>query len=339
MNASKFTITCVFEDAATRVFSSTPMETVYQAALRSGLTLQTDCREGACATCKAYCSSGQADIGDISEEALSDDEAREGYVLTCQARARSDLVLEFPYPLATLAKARHTWQAQIAELTSVADGVVRLVLTGSVPDFLPGQYVHITVPGQVPGRSFSFAQPPGLAGAGKGGGQMVFYVRLLPRGAMSDYLRTHARVGDRMELEGPYGQFFLRPSAARRLLKVAGGTGLAPILSMLGCLPDPAPQVTVLYGANRPSELFGLDELKARGASVHTIVTGSTPGEGWTGPTGFVTDLIDAETLPEPAGTDVYLCGPPAMIDAARAAVQNLGVPARRVFVEKFLPS
>jgi NAD(P)H-flavin reductase/ferredoxin len=339
MSASKFTITCVFEDAATRVFPSTPMETVYQAALRSGLTLQTDCREGACATCKAYCSGGQADIGDVSDEALSDEEAREGYVLICQARARSDLVLEFPYPLTSLSKARQTWQAQVAEVAPVAESVIRLVLTGAVPDFLPGQYVHITVPGQVPRRSYSFAQPPGSAGTGEEAGQMVFYVRLLPSGAMSDYLRTHARVGDRVELEGPYGQFFLRPSAARRLLMVAGGTGLAPMLSMLGRLPDPAPQVTVLYGANRPGELFGLDELKARGASVHTIVAGSEPGDDWTGPTGFVTDLIGADTLPEPAGTDVYLCGPPAMIDAARAAVQALGVPARRVFAEKFLPS
>jgi anthranilate 1,2-dioxygenase reductase subunit len=333
----KYNVTCVFEDGATARFQASPLETVYQAALRSGLGLETDCREGACGVCKAFCADGEGDIGDISDEALTEQEQEEGYMLCCQARPRSDLVLEFGYPLSLLKKTTRTIDGAVAEAEPVADEVVRLVIRADSepPAFLPGQYVNITVPGSVSGRSYSFANSSAEPG------RMEFFIRMLEDGAMSNYLRTKVRPGDPVKLEGPFGRFFLRPPRGNRLIMVAGGTGLAPMLSMLSQLEGMAParpQVTLLYGANRPGELFGIDRVRAYDWVELKTITVKGGGD-WDGPQGFVTDLISDDLLDEPSLADAYLCGPPPMIDAARSAFERLGVPARRVFAEKFLPS
>lgn len=338
MAAAKYKVTCVFEDGATARFASSPFETVYQAALRSGLPLETDCREGACGVCKAFKSGGDGDLGDFSDEALTDDEADEGFVLCCQFRAESDLVLEFGYPLSLLNKETATIDASVAEVEPVADNVVRLALTTEAepPAFLPGQYVNISVPDRVSGRSYSFANSPAEPE------RMEFFVRILEQGAMSDYLRDAADVGDKVTLQGPYGQFFLRPPRAGRIVMVAGGTGLAPMLSMLAELDraeGEKPQVTLLYGANHPGELFGAERIEALGdwVDLQTIVVEGD--DAWSGPTGFVTELLKDGALEDAASTDAYLCGPPPMIESARAALTSLGVPAGRIFAEKFIPS
>lgn len=335
--SSKHHITCVFEDGATSQFTSSSFETVYQAALRSGLTLETDCREGACGVCKAYLSDGECDLGDFSDEALTEEEEAQGFVLSCQARPRGDVVLEFGYPLSLVNKTVACIQGRIVALERVADNVMRVVLESDAepPPFLPGQYVNLSVPGQVEARSYSFANSPLIPGA------MEFFVRLLDRGAMSDWLRDRARVGDTVLIEGPYGQFFLRSPRGGELLMVAGGTGLAPMLSMLEKLRagDTPPQARVLYGANHPAELFALERLAGYGDWVTVESAVMAGDDSWSGKVGFVTDLIADQVLDEPAMTDAYLCGPPPMIDAARKALEELGVPADRIFAEKFLPS
>ncbi|MCH2559290.1 MAG: FAD-binding oxidoreductase [Alcanivorax sp.] len=335
--SSKHHITCVFEDGATSQFTSSSFETVYQAALRSGLTLETDCREGACGVCKAYLSDGDCDLGDFSDEALTEDEEEQGYVLSCQTRARSDLVLQFGYPMSLLNKEMVRIATRVAALEPVADNVVRLVLESDAEPltFLPGQYVNLSVAGQVDGRSYSFANSPLRPGA------MEFFVRLLDSGAMSDWLRDRATVGDEVHIEGPYGQFFLRAPRGGELLMVAGGTGLAPILSMLEKLRavDAPPPVRVLYGANHPGELFGLERLRDYGDWVTVETAVVTGDEAWTGKVGFVTDLIAEQRLDDATLADAYLCGPPPMIDAARQALTGLGLSDSRIFAEKFLPS
>lgn len=335
---NKYNITCVFEDGATSHFLSSGMETVYSAALRSGLTLETDCREGACGVCKAYRTEGDCDIGDISDEALTDEEQEEGFLLSCQARPRSDMVLEFAYPMSLLNKEVATLEARVAILEKVSDNVMRLVLesdAGPLP-FLAGQYVNLTVPGAVPGRSYSFANSPA------DNQHMEFFVRLLDEGAMSNWLREGAKVGDTVQVQGAYGQFFLRPPRAGRIVMVAGGTGLAPMLSMLAQLQgsgQPMPQVTLLYGANFSGELFGDERVAALGDQVTLYQVVVTGDDDWQGKTGFVTDLLQDGLLDDPAGTDAYLCGPPPMIDAAREKLAALGVPPARTFAEKFLPA
>jgi benzoate/toluate 1,2-dioxygenase reductase subunit len=175
--------------------------------------------------------------------------------------------------------------------------------------------------------------------AGGAAGSMEFYIKLLPSGEMSDYLRQRAAVGDRINMSGPFGRFYLRPPQ-RPILMVAGGTGLAPMLSMLRSLlaqQQALPPIHLLYGAASSAEFCdgnSLQDLMDQGLplTVQRIAVGDGPGQG------HVTSLLRPELL-DANGSDVYLCGPPPMIEAAESWLRAQGVPASQVYAEKFLPS
>jgi benzoate/toluate 1,2-dioxygenase reductase component len=331
-------ITLVFEDGAVRRVRARPDESLYLAALRHGIRLLTDCREAACGTCKALCVAGEVALDDYSAEALSAAEARQGYTLPCQGQARSDCVLELPYA-AELAELRPAppLVTRVAAVERVARAVMRLDLdpgTAPAPGFLPGQYAQLAVPGPTARRAYSFATAPGAAGP------LSFYIKLIAGGVMSAYMAGRAAPGDALVLEGPYGRFYLRPPQ-RPIVMVAGGTGLAPMLSMLDHLAAGAAgtPVRLLFGGNTPTDFFALERLRAyggKGVALAIEYAAVTPSNGWAGASGHVTELLRLDSV---TGADVYLCGPPAMIEAGRRKLARLGVPARHIHVETFLPS
>jgi ferredoxin-NADP reductase/ferredoxin len=333
MSLPDYDVVCVFEDNQTVKFKASPIETLYQAALRNGLKLETDCREGACGVCIAHCSSGTVDLGDFSDEALNEEDENAGYILPCQAKARSDLELHYNYPLSLLKETQSQVNAEVVAIEPWAENVVRLVVKpDSAVSFLPGQYANITVPGQNASRSFSFVNS---ADAPE---QLEFCIRILAQGVMSDYLTQSAVVGDQLSLHAPFGQFFLRKPKFNHLLMIAGGTGIGPMLSMIEQLStlDTPPQVALLYGANQRSELIPLAALEQRHdwLSIRTIAMDDEGVEQ-----GFVTELIDAASLPLPKATQAYLCGPQPMIDAAGSVLLERDVAAAEIFSEKFIAS
>lgn len=332
-------ITLIFEDGVSSLITAAPGETVYQAALRQSVPIQTDCREGACAVCLGTCVSGTYEMLEFSDEALPPEEEARGGVLACRMKATSDCVVELPYPSSAISlKEEVAHEVVVSALDEVARNVVRLVLrpTGAAPlAFLPGQYVNIAVPGSGRARAYSFANAP-LAAEGH-----EFFIRRLDHGLMSDWLGQGAAAGVATEISSPRGQFFLRPSA-RPVLMVAGGTGLAPMLSMLahmeaGAVPRPE-RITLLYGANTADELFGLDRLDelARSLPLDVRTAAVSPPHG--GHVGHVTELLEPQML-QSGEAQVYLCGPPPMVQAAKAFLDEWEHPARQVFAERFLPS
>ena len=331
-------VTLIFADGRSREVVVGTYETVEQAARRHGVNLLTDCREGACGTCKARCLRGDFFLNDYSREALSDEEAAAGRVLTCQMRARSPCVVEFDYPLAqTEAKPDEPWVSTVISVDRVSESVVRLALQDEIGRaFLPGQYVTIAIPERAAARAYSFANEPGSP-------QSIFYVRLIEGGAMGDYLLHRARPGDRLRLTGPFGRFFLR-EAKRPLLMIAGGTGLAPMLSILRHLAlggERPPRILLVYGANRRSDLFGLDELdrlRTQLGSLETIVCVTAGDAEWHGPVGLVSDIAAQQDL-DFGAFDLYLCGPPPMIEHAERLLISRGANPARLFAERFLPT
>jgi NAD(P)H-flavin reductase len=160
---------------------------------------------------------------------------------------------------------------------------------------------------------------------------------------MSEYVAGRAKPGDAMPITGPFGRFYLR-KAERPILMVAGGTGLAPMLSMFDYLKAnraTSQPIRLLYGANRPEELFELDRLKtlaAEGLNLATELCVVGGDSSWRGPTGHITSLLRPD-LVNGGDVDAYLCGPPPMIDAGTAWLKSAGVDDRRIHTEKFLPS
>ncbi len=332
-------VTLVFEDGFSVTVTATEAETVYQAAARQDVPIMTDCREGACATCRATCSAGRYELSDFSEEALGPEEQAEGGVLACQMRARSDCVVEFPYPSSVITVRRADPTPVVVEAAAeVARDVFRLVLRahhGKRGGFLPGQYVNIAVPGSGATRAYSFANAPEHDDLAE------FYVRRLPSGVMSDWLSAGSVAGAATAIGPPMGQFFLRRANAP-ILMMAGGTGLAPMLSMLRHLAASArkpPSITLLYGANAPDEMFAADLLAELAGKLPLDVRRAavTVTNGFDGTAGFVTDLVTAGMVD--AQTDCYLCGPPGMVTAARALLAERGCDPKRVFAERFLPA
>lgn len=340
---STHNVTLVFEDGRTTQFQADENDTIYLAALKNRIRIETDCLEGACATCKGLCTSGEYRMDEYSHDALSAEEAARREVLTCQMHALSDCVIEYPYEAMIALKAPPvTRTGRVVEVETVAENVVRLAVEPEDGEagplsFMAGQYVHLGIPGTEAQRSYSFANPPRVTD------RLEFYIKVLEAGAMSEYVAGRAKPGDTMPITGPFGRFYLRPPV-RPILMIAGGTGLAPMLSMLDHMLDAdltGQSVHLLYGANAPAELFSLDTLAAyaeRGISLTTELCTVDGAADWDGPTGHVTSLLRPE-LVNGGDCDAYLCGPPPMIDAGTEWLRAAGLDAARIHSEKFLPS
>ncbi|MGW4381428.1 2Fe-2S iron-sulfur cluster-binding protein [Kitasatospora sp. NPDC004531] len=313
-----------------------PGSTVLEAAAEAGAALPASCRQGTCGSCHATVTSGRYELGLHSPQALGPDEAADGGVLLCRTVPCGPLAAALPYPQSRILYGGVPQRAgEVVSLTAVADGILHLVvaLTDS-PDcqFDAGQFVELEWPGSGVRRAYS------LANTGNWEGRMEFYLRLRPDGAFSGPLAAHARPGDPLTVHGPQGAFGLHETGLRPRWLLGGGTGLAPLLAMARQMAewqDPQP-VRLFLGANTPAELFGAEELKAVAAELpgfaHECCV-REPDAGWTGPVGTPADLL-AAALSEHTGPapDLYVCGPPPMVDAVRRAA-----PGCQVFHERFL--
>ena len=335
-------VTFVFQDGRIVKFDASEDDNIYFAALKNKVRILTDCLEGACATCKGVCTTGAYYLDEFTDEALTADEYDRREVLTCQMHVTSDCVIEFPYESRIALKSEpDSRKARVAEIDMISSTVAKLVVEPEADappvSFLPGQYVHLSVPGTSEHRSYSFAN------AAFETGKYTFYIKLLEHGAMSDYLSERAQPGDEFVVTGPFGRFYQRPTI-RPILMVAGGTGLAPMLSMLDTLAandDTDYPVRLLYGANAADELFAFDQLRGyaeQGLDLTVELCVGEPDQDWDDATGHVTGLLRPEIL-NGGDCEIYLCGPPPMIDAAESWLYANGVNPILVHAEKFVPS
>ena len=326
-----------FEDGVTRFITCADGQTVADAAYRSRINIPLDCRDGACGTCKALCESGDFNAGDYLEDALSDNESEQGYCLPCSMTPKSDLVLHIASTSAVAKTQASTYTTAITAVERLSSTTVRLAVRspeGVDLAFLPGQYVNIAVPGGQETRSYSFSNTPGA-------GELEFLVKLTPGGLMSTFLDERATVGDDISFTGPHGSFFLR-EADRPALLLAGGTGLAPILSILRKLDDENSLRTVhlVYGASTDDDVVQLEELEQLAKSLENLTWDFCVADpnSTAEHKGYVTGLIEPKHLYD-GDVAVYLCGPPPMVEAVRTHFSNEGVEPTGFYYEKFAPS
>ncbi|MEJ5896589.1 benzoate 1,2-dioxygenase electron transfer component BenC [Aquabacterium sp. G14] len=326
-----------FEDGVTRFIEANPTETVADAAFRQGINVPLDCRDGACGTCKCFAESGTYTMGDYIDDALSEDEAEQGYVLTCQMRATSDCVVRIPASSAVCRTQQSNFDAKIADVRKLSDSTISLTIEGDALNklaFLPGQYVNLKVPGSDQTRAYSFSSMPR-------DGKVSFLIRNVPGGLMSTFLTSLAKTGDDMTLAGPLGSFYLR-DIKRPLLMLAGGTGLAPFTAMLEKIAEqgsPFP-LHLIYGVTNDADLVDMDKLEAFAQRIpnFTYTACVANPESPYPHKGYVTQHIEPQHLND-GEVDIYLCGPPPMVEAVSQFIRERGIQPANFYYEKFAAS
>jgi len=331
-----------FEDGVTRFIGCREDETFADAAYRQAINIPLDCRDGACGTCRGVCESGRYDLPGSSyiDEALNADDAAQGHILACQTRPRSDCVIRVPASSAACKTGVARHEGTLAQVEKLSASTIGFSIDVDAPDalrFLAGQYVNVELPGSGVSRPYSFSSAPGAA-------RVSFVVRNVPDGKMSTWLDQHAQPGQRVAFSGPYGAFYLR-DVRRPLLLLAGGTGIAPMLSMLDVLAAQNAQntqnveqpVRMVYGVTHQIDLVALaqlDDAQRKLASFGYRTCVADPASAHPRQ-GYVTAHVDPAWL-NGGDVDIYLCGPVAMVDAVRGWLNEIGIVPAGFFYEKF---
>lgn len=319
-------------------------ETILDAALRNGFFLKYGCRHGGCGTCKVVLSDGDVE-GAGSSFALSAGERADGVILACSSRPVTDCAVDAEAMELTEDEFRagdqvEAFEVEVANLEWLTHDTCALGLLLRSPARIPftaGQFVNVVVPGTDMVRSYSLANAPDDSG------RIDLIVKVLPRGAFSGLLASGLGVGDSLTLHGPLGELRLRLSH-RRVLMVAGGSGLAPFLSILRNLErrKRPREIDLVFGARTRADLYLVEELEKLPATLpgfRFLPAISEPDTSpWNGDRGLVTEVI-SRRYTSLDGYDAYLAGPPAMIEASIPMLTRLGVRPANVYFDAFVPS
>ncbi len=325
-------ITCNFPDGKQLTFNCDDGKTLIEGALANHVILQTGCMNGFCATCKLLATEGDYEFTtDISTDALPEYDQDDGYILGCVTQPTSDMEIAMPYEFERVTYGarlpKNDFSTTVSECGLISSNVYRLMLQTINGDdgapqsleFIAGQYVNLKIPGTELQRSYS------MASASTDDGQLEFLIRILPDGKFSDYLLNKVSAGDRIEASGPEGIFNIRKVSNNDRYFVAGGTGVAPFLSMIREMDrtsDTTP-IKLFFGLSEMQEMFmgdfdkELSEIQSRLPNIEHYYSMMNPDNSWNGTHGTAVDVMKRELTSAKKMPDIYLCGPPAMMTAA----------------------
>lgn len=331
-----------------RTITAESTETILDAALRHGLSLPYGCRNGSCGTCKGRIIQGTVDYGNYDKEVFSEQDKGQGWALFCCAKPQSDLEIESQEIEAVKDIKIRTMPCRVQKLEHVASDVMIIYLklpTNERLQFLPGQYIDILMKdGQR--RSFSLANAP------HDDEFLQLHTRNYPGGVFSEYVFSEMKEKDILRFEGPLGSFFLHEPASEsnHVIFLAGGTGFAPVKSMLEHIfhlennPFNHCKISLYWGARTQDGLY-LHDLANQWAAEHEnftyvpVVSESSTTEIWQGRTGFVHQAVmeDIETLVD---CQIYACGGSAMVQTAfDDFTKQRALKGENFFSDAFVPS
>jgi len=320
--------TCISENGAT----------ILRAVLDAGFNLPYGCCNGACGTCKGKILEGQVDHGSSSSAALTEEDKAAGLALFCCARPLSDISIEC-HELTTADDIPvRTLPCRIQKLERLAADVMALHLKLPVNEkfhFRAGQYIEILLK-DGKRRAFSLANAP------HDDELLQLHIRLVPGGQFTGHVFNGMKERDMMRFEGPHGGFFLREDSSRPVILVAGGTGFAPIKSIIehAIYSQSRRPMTLYWGARDLSGLY-LPDLPQRWVLEHAqinyvpVLSEPSAADAWAGRVGLVHQAV-LEDYADLSAYQVYACGAPAMIDAARRDFAEHGLPAEAFFADVF---
>ncbi|MDR1967373.1 MAG: 2Fe-2S iron-sulfur cluster binding domain-containing protein [Burkholderiaceae bacterium] len=322
-------------------FSCAGDDVLLRAAQRAGLAFPYECNVGSCGNCKFELLEGEVAMQWPDAPGWTDKDRQRGRFLGCQARLSGDVTIKLR-PDARYAPVQRP-RRMVAVLTQrrpITHDMEEFRFTLEQPQsFEPGQYALLNLPGVEGVRAYSMSNVPG------DGSAWEFQVRRVPGGRGSSALMDRVHPGTRLEIDGPYGMAWLRRDAPRDILCLAGGSGLAPMLSIArAASAEPAlqqRQLHFLYGARTPADVCGEDMLRALsgwGTRIHyeSAVSAPPPGQPWPGATGFVHDLAEQRFGDSLAGMEIYFAGPPLMATAVQQMLLAHKVPFTQVHFDQF---
>jgi len=319
-------------------FECAATENLLDAAMRQGIEMPYSCRKGVCGNCKGRVVHGDlvpGTQGGSHEAGITQADEH----LFCRAQPASDVCIAPKHWQRVDPNARKTVQAKVFKKIQLAPDVTQLQLrfpAGVRVKFKAGQYLQVLLPDGAR-RSYSMANAPHESDA------VQLHIRNLPQGHFSEAMLTNLKVGDTLKLELPHGDFWLREDSERPMLMVAGGTGFAPIKSIVDHMLRQKMQRTVhVYWGARTAEGIYAPDVLTRWAQqfptlvVHPVLSDVTDASSWHGRVGFVHQAVQAD-FKDLSGWDVYACGGMPMVTALRETCSQLGLPDAHFYSDAFV--
>jgi naphthalene 1,2-dioxygenase ferredoxin reductase component len=314
-----------------KVIDVEPGANLLEALRNAQIPVSYSCMAGRCGTCRCRVVDGE--VLDSGREQQNPLDSGDSHVLACQTFITQPCTIEIPEPDEIVVHPARIVKATVQSIEVMTHDIRRVVLKPAKPiEFSPGQYAQLQfTPEHI--RPYSMA---GLAGDDT----LEFHVRVVPGGRVSGYVANDLKVGDAVRVSGPLGTAYLRRKHDRPILCVAGGTGLAPILSILRGVVQAGMRnpVRLYFGVRSANDVYGLDWLRALERqhlelSVNVVVTsGGNPKHQRCG---LVTEAI-GQDIGSLDGWRAYLCGSPPMVEAATVLARNKGIDPARVYADAF---
>ncbi len=331
-------------DGIEQGFLQAANDTLLQGALRAGIGFPYECSSGGCGSCKFELIEGEVDNLWPEAAGLTERDRRKNRLLACQCRAKSALKIKVntssEYRPLTPPQRRH---AKLVETHDITHDIREFrFVTETSADFQAGQYALLYIPGVAAPRAYS------MSNTGNPNGEWHFQIRLVPGGKASASLFHTLKLGDEIDLDGPFGIAYLRKDVARDIICVAGGSGLAPMISIArgasenGMLQNR--QLHFFYGARTPDDVCGesmLNELPEAGGNLryHAVVsqTDAANQTPWNGETGFVHDMVRRVIGAEMPKYEFYFAGPPPMTQALQEMLMlEYRVPFEQIHFDRY---
>lgn len=320
-------------------FAAAPDQTILEAALAAGLLLPYSCRDGACGVCKSKLLSGDVDPGRFSASTLTEAEREQGMALLCCAHARSDVEVEVRQVSRVGDIPVKKLPCRVQKLTRLGADVIVLEIKLPASEkfqFVAGQYIDFLL-ADGKRRSFSIANAP------TGSDFLELHVRLVPGGQFTTHVFEKLKEKDILRFEGPLGSFRLQEDSRKPVVLLAGGTGFAPIKSIVenAIATGQTRPMTLYWGSRDVAGLYQLElarswEERLPGFRFVPVLSDAPASDNWNGRSGFAHQALMAD-FPDLSGHEVYACGSPAMIDAAREDLtSNCKLPVEAFFADAF---
>ena len=302
--------------------------TVLEAALEQGVNFPHGCKTGNCGACKSEKIFGDIEMSPFSEFALEPEEEEKGMILACRSVPWSDCEIRIIDD--QLEETLHDFkviniECVVKKLTKVTDDIYILNLKINSEEefkFKAGQYAELYFD-QCKEKHFSMANPPST-------NELEFHIKTLDGGEVSDYVKNTLEIGETIKVKGPFGNAYLRDGHKGPIIAVAGGTGLAPILSIIQASQDIKMKqpIQVYYGAQSEKDLYFVkqfEEMIQNNKNLSFFPVVMEPSKSKELRSGLVTDVV-IENIKDFDGYKAYLAGPPKMVEAAEKILSSHGI-------------